>query len=201
MKNYIDRIKEDYEKMRVVESNVLDTYEKGYIGKKTIEYTLADGSKVIADQIRKNKRNGDAAVIVPVTEDNNFVMVVQARPNTGVGVCVEFPAGMVDPGEDNIVAAARELKEETGYECESIYELEAHYQDQGCSAAIIRTYVATGCKKVAEQSLDSDEHLDFIELSYDTVLDMVMSSDVNKVGINDAGSKLAFMNYVIKNNK
>jgi hypothetical protein len=56
-------------------------------------------------------------------------------------------------------------------------------------------------KKVSEQSLDSDEHIDFIELSYDTVLDMILSSDVNKVGINDAGSKLAFMNYVLKNDK
>lgn len=199
--SYLDRINEDYEKMKRVSSKVIDEFDRGYIGKKTIEHTLADGSIMIVDQIRKNKGNGDAAVIIPITDENNFVMIVQSRPNTGVGVCVEFPAGMVDSGEEHLEAAKRELMEETGYECADIYELEAHYQDQGCSSAIIRTYVATGCKKVSEQSLDSDEHIDFIELSYDTVLDMILSSDVNKVGINDAGSKLAFMNYILKNDK
>ena len=200
-KSYMERINDDYERMKKIDSQVIKEEGSGYITKKTIEFTLGDNSKMVVDQIRKSKGNGDAAVIIPITVENNYVMVVQARPNTGVGVCVEFPAGMVDPGEEGLVAAKRELMEETGYDCEDIYELESHYQDQGCSAAVIKTFVATGCKKVADLSLDTDEKLDFIELSHDVVLDMVLSNDVNKVGINDAGSRLAFLTYIVKNGK
>lgn len=194
----MDRIKQDYENMKVVGKELISSYQQGYIGKTTSKVTLANGKEVIVDTITKNKRPGDAAVIVPITEDEKFVMVVQSRPNTRSGVVVEFPAGMVDDGEDPIVSARRELLEETGYECDDIYLLEEHYQDQGCSEAVIRMYVATGCRKVAEQKLDSDENLDFIELGYDEILNLIKNSNVNEVGINDASSKLAFWTYTMK---
>lgn len=194
----IERIKKDYEEMRVVGKELISSYQQGYIGKDTYKVTLANGKEVVVDTITKNKRPGDAAVIVPITEDDKFVMVVQSRPNTRPGVVVEFPAGMVDDGEDPLVCARRELLEETGYECDDIYLLEEHYQDQGCSEAVIRMYVATGCRKVAKQHLDSDESLDFIEMEYDEILNLIKNSNVNEVGINDASSKLAFWTYTMK---
>ena len=194
----MDRIKQDYENMKVVGKELISSYQQGYIGKTTSKVTLANGKEVIVDTITKNKRPGDAAVIIPITEEDKFVMVVQSRPNTRPGVVIEFPAGMVDEGENPIVSARRELLEETGYECDDIYLLEEHYQDQGCSEAVIRMYVATGCRKVAEQKLDGDESLDFIELGYDEILNLIKNSNVNEVGINDASSKLAFWTYTMK---
>ena len=194
----MDRIKQDYEQMKVVGKEFIGSYQQGYIGKTTSKVTLANGKEVIVDTITKNKRPGDAAVIVPITEEEKFVMVVQSRPNTRPGVVIEFPAGMVDEGEDPIVSARRELLEETGYECDDIYLLEEHYQDQGCSEAVIRMYVATGCRKVTNQQLDSDENLDFIEMEYDEILNLIKNSNVNEVGINDASSKLAFWTYTMK---
>ena len=194
----MDRIRKDYEEMKVVGKELVSSYQQGYIGKDTYKVTLANGKEVIVDTIIKNKRPGDAAVIVPITEDNKFVLVVQSRPNTRPGVVVEFPAGMVDEGEDPLVCARRELLEETGYECDDIYLLEEHYQDQGCSEAVIRMYVATGCRKVTQQKLDSDENLDFVEMEYDEILNLIKNSNVNEVGINDASSKLAFWTYTMK---
>lgn len=194
----MDRIKQDYENMRVVGKELVSSYQQGYIGKNVYKVTLANGKEVIVDTITKNKRAGDAAVIVPITEEEKFVMVVQSRPNTRPGVVIEFPAGMVDAGEDPIVSARRELLEETGYECEDIYLLEEHYQDQGCSEAVIRMYVATGCRKVTEQKLDNDENLDFVEMEYDEILNLITNSKVDEFGINDASSKLAFWTYTMK---
>src|SRR5262245_27824962 len=49
--------------------------------------------------------------VVPVTADGHVVMVRQYRHGSRE-VTLEIPGGIVDPGEDPAVAAARELSEE-----------------------------------------------------------------------------------------
>ena len=56
----------------------------------------------------------DWVTVVAVTTDERIVMVEQYR--FGVGeLTVEPVAGMVDPGEDSLCTAKRELTEETGF--------------------------------------------------------------------------------------
>ncbi|MEJ2088592.1 MAG: NUDIX hydrolase [Gammaproteobacteria bacterium] len=52
--------------------------------------------------------------LVALTEAGESVMVRQYRFGVGYAT-LETPGGMVDPGEDSLAAAQRELKEETGY--------------------------------------------------------------------------------------
>ncbi|HUQ53239.1 MAG TPA: NUDIX hydrolase [Gammaproteobacteria bacterium] len=56
----------------------------------------------------------DWAQIVPVTADNQVVLVRQYRHGNR-RVTLEIPGGLVDPGEDPAVSALRECLEETGY--------------------------------------------------------------------------------------
>jgi ADP-ribose pyrophosphatase len=56
----------------------------------------------------------DWVQVVPILPDGRFVMVEQFRPGTR-RVTLEFPAGIVEPGETPEECAVRELEEETGF--------------------------------------------------------------------------------------
>lgn len=178
---------------KTIDKELISSYQDGYIGKNVYKVTLSDGSSRRVEQITKRGLEGDAVVIIPITYDGNVVMIVQSRPNTKDTVSIELPAGMVDKGEDFETTAVRELLEETGYEAEKIYELEWHYQDQGCSEAIIKTFVADGCKKVQEKQLSGGERLEYVEMSFEDILNMIKTNEIN-----DANTKIAVMEYTLK---
>lgn len=177
---------------RTVDKELISSYQEGYIGKNVYKVTLEDGSSRRVEEITKRGVPGDAAVIIPITTDGNVVMVVQSRPNTKETVSVELPAGMVDPGEDYQTTAVREMLEETGYEAENVYELEWHYQDQGCSGAIIKTFVAEGCKRKQEIKLDDGERLTYVEMSFEDILSMIKNREIS-----DANTKIAMLEYTL----
>ena len=54
----------------------------------------------------------DGVMIIPITENDEFVLLKQFRPAINDYI-YEFPAGLIDNGEDVIKAATRELFEET----------------------------------------------------------------------------------------
>lgn len=192
-----NKIKDTCSRLKVSDVEVISSYKKGYIGKNVFRVTLNDGSKRYVEQILKNGSKGDAVVIIPITSCGKFIMVIESRPNTEKGVIVEFPAGMVDEGEEDITAAKRELLEETGYTSDHFYELEWHYQDQGCSRAIVRTYVAEDCYKVGEKELDGFEALEPVLASDSDIWSLINHEDED-LEISDANSKIAFYEYTMK---
>ena len=190
-----EKIEEYAKKLQAKEYRLVSSYQNGYIGKNVFDVTLNDGTKRRIEQITKNHEDGDAVVILPITKEGKILIEVQSRPNLidTNGVAVEFPAGMVDLDEDYVDAAKRELMEETGYVSNKFKELEWHYQDQGCSNAIIKTFIALDCEKKTEQRLDDDEVLQPLEVTEEELLELF-----NDKYINDASSKIAILSYFNK---
>ena len=190
-----EKIEEYAKKLQAKEYRLVSSYQNGYIGKNVYDVTLNDGTKRRIEQITKNHEDGDAVVILPITKEGKILIEVQSRPNLidTNGVAVEFPAGMVDLNEDYIDAAKRELMEETGYVSDEFEELEWHYQDQGCSNAIIKTFIALNCEKKTDQRLDDDEVLEPLEVTKEELIELF-----DDKYINDASSKIAILSYFNK---
>lgn len=71
---------------------------------------------------------------------------------------VEIPAGKLDPGEDPMEAAYRELEEETGYRAKSMKLVNAFYTSPGFADEKLYLYFTDELEK-GTMSLDEEEFL------------------------------------------
>ena len=109
----------------------------------------------------------DWVTIVPVLRapgrEDVFLMVRQFRHGVEL-VTTEFPAGLVEPGEEPLHAAARELEEETGYHAGRLTPLgrispNPAFMNNWCS-----TLLAEDMTRVGGLSLDETEELEVHEV-------------------------------------
>ena len=103
-----------------------------------------------------------------LTEDNKVVMVKQYRHGLGV-ISKELPGGVVDKGETESTAIARELKEETGYVFDSFEFLGTIAPNPATSNNYMHMFLAKGGKKTSEQKLDETEDVEVLTYTIEEV--------------------------------
>jgi ADP-ribose pyrophosphatase len=81
-----------------------------------IEFSYEDDEKQVRTWEGLHRKHRCAAVIIvaQLKPSRRYILIRQFRPPTDSYI-LEFPAGLVDPGENHEITATRELLEETGY--------------------------------------------------------------------------------------
>ncbi len=110
--------------------------------------------------------------IVALTPERELVMVRQWRHGTA-SVELELPAGALEPGEDPVTAASRELAEETGFapsRCTLLGNVRPNcaIQSNRCFSVL-----AEDCRRVGETRFDQGEQIALELLPVAEVMDRV----------------------------
>lgn len=148
---------------------------------------LPDGSIEQWDHIDHKS----AAAVVPVLPDGRIILVRQFR-NSLDKYTLEIPAGGIEAGESTLLAAKRELEEETGYKSESLEPLINTAIAVAYCNEVIDIYVAKNLVK-SEQHLDSGEFIDVEFYTIEELQNMILTGVIE-----DAKTISAVLSYICK---
>ena len=117
--------------------------------------TICEGKRVLlldrdGWEFVERKKGKEAVAIIAVTDDGRVILTEQHRKPVDARV-IDWPAGLVgdeDGTSDPEETARKELKEETGYECESVELLARGPASPGITSEIVSLYRAVGVRKV-----------------------------------------------------
>lgn len=126
---------------------------------------------------REIARHVGASAVVPVDEQGNVWLVKQFRAPVD-RVLLEVPAGKLDfKAEDRLLAAKRELREETGLTARSWTHLGDIVTTPGFSDELISLYLARELS-AGESHPDDDEFLNVVRIPLGELVDMVRRGEV-----------------------
>jgi len=110
-----------------------------------------------------------AVAVIPLLDDGRVVLERQYR-HPIEQVLIEFPAGKLDPGEDRLLCAKRELEEETGYTAREWAHAGVLHPVISYSTEFIDIWFARGLT-LGPQRLDEGEFLDVFTATPQELLD------------------------------
>ena len=107
--------------------------------------------------------SGDWVNVIPITADEQVVMIRQYRHGSGE-ITLEIPGGLVEPGDTPEKAASRELLEETGYQAEEWKKIGVVNPNPAIFSNRCHTFFARNLTKVGNPTLDQTEDIDVVLL-------------------------------------
>ena len=118
----------------------------------------------------------DYAIIIAITTEERFVVFRQVK-YAAEGVTLAPPGGYIEPGEDPLLAAQRELMEETGYRADTWASLGHYAVDGNRGAGRAHLFLARGASRVAEPEADDLEEQELLLLTREQALAALMDGE------------------------
>jgi ADP-ribose pyrophosphatase len=125
------------------------------------------------------KRNA-AVSVVPLTSDNQVYLIKQYR-HMYERWMLEAIAGMIDPGEDPLTTAKRELKEESGLEAKEWKQLGVVHAAGSIVTWDHFTFMAKGITE-GESRLEASEQIELVKMPLEEAVEKVMNGEITTSG-------------------
>ena len=142
--------------------------------------------------IRDIVRHGGSVVILAIDDSKKRdpLVVLERQYRHAAGQFLyEVPAGKIDPDENRLAAAKRELAEETGFRAKKWTKLARYYASPGFLAESMQIFLAEGLTP-GTTSFDADECLEIMFVPFSELLRLV-----DKGEIHDGKTLIAAMSY------
>lgn len=115
--------------------------------------------------------------VVAVTTNGDIVLIRQYRHGIA-GVHYELCAGVIDAGEDPLVAAQRELLEETGFSGGTWQPLITLSANPGTHNNLTYAFLATGVERTQDQHLEKTEEITVHIVSPERAREIINNSEM-----------------------
>ena len=126
------------------------------------QVALDDGDTAVREYLR----HPGGVAIVPVT-DGKVILIRQFRIAIEREL-IELPAGRLEPDEEPIVCAARELEEETGYRANRLIPLASYFASVGSTNERMYVYLALDLVRT-KTNMETDERIRQVVMPLDIV--------------------------------
>jgi ADP-ribose diphosphatase len=123
--------------------------------------------------------------VIALTPDRRLVLVRQFR--FGIDdFSLEIPGGVMEPGEDPLAAAQRELREETGHTGRSVRELGSVHPNPAIMNNVCHLVLVEGAERTAALHWDHDEEIEVLTVPVDEVFAWARAGRIRHALVLDA---------------
>jgi 8-oxo-dGTP pyrophosphatase MutT (NUDIX family) len=110
--------------------------------------------------------------VIALTKKREVVLVQQYR-HGAKQVMLEIPAGIMDEEDESpMLAAQRELLEETGYTSDQFVEVGKVYPNPATHDNLTYSFLALDAEQVSQQSLDETEEIEVSLIPFDEFISL-----------------------------
>lgn len=152
-----------------------DIYGGIFLNMKRDKVSMPDGQVAIREYLT----HPGAVAIVAILGDGRVLMERQYRYPISK-TCIEIPAGKLDPSEDHLICAKRELEEETGYTATKWSYIRRIHPVISYSTELIDIYLAEGLVP-GKSHLDEEEFLDVFAAPLEQILGWIEDGEITDV--------------------
>ena len=131
------------------------------------------------EAVREYLTHPGAVAILAILDDGRVLLERQYRYPIAKA-CIEIPAGKLDPNEDHLVCAQRELEEETGYTAKKWSFIRRIHPVISYSTEFIDIYLAENLLP-GKSNLDEEEFLDVFAAPLDQLIGWIEGGEITDV--------------------